>query len=130
MHVLLLFQTRKILQACDKNPTDSHELQYDPHNPFTICGATYKPLYRYFYYLLNFPETLKIHWQQNVCIGMAKVLKHTSKFSRGKPQEKCPLCQASYFPDYKGKLCQVCKVREVYFLSNWVLFRDQKYHEI
>ena len=41
------FQIRKILQACDKNPTDAHVLQYDEHNPFTICGASYKPLYRY-----------------------------------------------------------------------------------
>ena len=26
-----------------------------------------------------------------------------------KPQEKCPLCQASYVPDYKGKMCKVWK---------------------
>jgi len=39
-------QTRKILQACDKNPVDSHKLLYDEHNPFAICGATYKPIYR------------------------------------------------------------------------------------
>ncbi|XP_028409104.1 coatomer subunit alpha-like [Dendronephthya gigantea] len=70
-------QTRKILQACDKNPTDTHELQYDPQNPFTICGTTYKPLYR------------------------------------GKPQEKCPLCQAAYFPEFKGRVCGVCKVAEI-----------------
>lgn len=46
-YVTLLFpQTRKILQACDKNPTDSHKLQYDEHNPFAVCGASYKPIYR------------------------------------------------------------------------------------
>ena len=29
----------------------------------------------------------------------------------GKPcTEKCPLCQASYVPDHKGKVCKVCKV--------------------
>ncbi|XP_065906077.1 coatomer subunit alpha-like isoform X1 [Dysidea avara] len=39
-------QTRKILQACDKNLTDTHKLQYDEHNPFTVCASTYKPLYR------------------------------------------------------------------------------------
>ncbi|KAK2573204.1 Coatomer subunit alpha [Acropora cervicornis] len=39
-------QIRKILQACDKNPTDAHNLQYDQHNPFTICAVSYKPLYR------------------------------------------------------------------------------------
>lgn len=70
-------QTRKILQACDKNPVDTHSLQYDEHNPFTVCGVSYKPLYR------------------------------------GKPQEKCPLCQASFCPEYKGVVCTVCKVAEV-----------------
>ncbi|XP_032833195.1 coatomer subunit alpha [Petromyzon marinus] len=39
-------QTRKILSACEKTPTDSHQLNYDMHNPFDICAATYKPIYR------------------------------------------------------------------------------------
>ncbi|KAG8238041.1 hypothetical protein J437_LFUL017615 [Ladona fulva] len=39
-------QARKILQACDKNPTDEHQLLYDEHNPFALCGQTYKPVYR------------------------------------------------------------------------------------
>ncbi|XP_076308950.1 coatomer subunit alpha [Tachypleus tridentatus] len=39
-------QTRKILQACDKNPVDQHQLQYDEHNPFSICGQSYLPIYR------------------------------------------------------------------------------------
>ncbi|RUS90316.1 hypothetical protein EGW08_001914 [Elysia chlorotica] len=39
-------QTRKILAACEKNPTDSHELKYDQHNPFDICAASYVPIYR------------------------------------------------------------------------------------
>ena len=30
---------------------------------------------------------------------------------RGKPQEKCPLCNASYVPDLKGTVCKICKVR-------------------
>lgn len=29
---------------------------------------------------------------------------------RGKPQEKCPLCQTSYCPEFKGIVCDVCKV--------------------
>ena len=49
-YVMLLIpsdhQTRKILQACDKNSVDAHKLLYDEHNPFAICGATYKPIYR------------------------------------------------------------------------------------
>ncbi|KAJ8034907.1 Coatomer subunit alpha [Holothuria leucospilota] len=39
-------QTRKILQACEKNLTDAHKLQYDEHNPFDICAASYRPIYR------------------------------------------------------------------------------------
>merc|ERR1712154_343677 len=39
-------QTRKILQACDKNPTDEHKLEYDEHNPFDICAASFVPIYK------------------------------------------------------------------------------------
>ncbi|XP_077985035.1 coatomer subunit alpha-like isoform X2 [Glandiceps talaboti] len=39
-------QTRKVLQACEKNPTDAHKLNYDEHNPFDVCAASYKPIYR------------------------------------------------------------------------------------
>ena len=70
-------QTRKILQACDKTPIDEHKLNYDEHNPFAVCAATYKPIYR------------------------------------GKPEEKCPLCDTSYVPQSKGSLCKVCNVAQV-----------------
>ncbi|KAL8592535.1 hypothetical protein ACOMHN_030220 [Nucella lapillus] len=39
-------QTRKILVACEKNPTDEHELKYDQHNPFDVCAASFVPIYR------------------------------------------------------------------------------------
>ncbi|XP_055373966.1 coatomer subunit alpha [Condylostylus longicornis] len=39
-------QARKILQACEVNPTDEHELLYDEFNPFDICAISFKPLYR------------------------------------------------------------------------------------
>lgn len=39
-------QTRKILQACDKNPVDEQQLAYDEHNPFDICAASFVPIYR------------------------------------------------------------------------------------
>ncbi|XP_065175789.1 coatomer subunit alpha-like [Sycon ciliatum] len=32
---------------------------------------------------------------------------------RGKAQEKCPLCQAAYLPEHKGKVCTVCEVAEI-----------------
>jgi len=70
-------QTRKILQACDKNTTNAVKLQYDELNPFTICAISYTPLYR------------------------------------GKPCEKCPLCQATFKPEYAGQVCPVCKVSEI-----------------
>ena len=70
-------QTRKVLAACEKNPTDAVELQYDQHNPFDICAKSYIPIYR------------------------------------GKPVEKCPLCQACYLPEFKGSVCNICLVAEV-----------------
>lgn len=39
-------QTRKVLQACEKTPSDAHQLAYDAHNPFSVCAATYRPIYR------------------------------------------------------------------------------------
>ena len=39
-------QTRKILQACDKNPADEHKLDYDEFNPFDICASSFTPVYR------------------------------------------------------------------------------------
>lgn len=70
-------QARKILQACDSNLTDEFQLQYEEHNPFNLCAATYRPIYQ------------------------------------GKPEEKCPLCGASYVPQFKGCLCSVCEVAEI-----------------
>ncbi|KAK6623727.1 hypothetical protein RUM43_009580 [Polyplax serrata] len=32
---------------------------------------------------------------------------------RGKPEEKCPLCGASFFPQFKGSVCNVCTVAEI-----------------
>ena len=39
-------QTRKILQACDKNPVDEQPLNYDEMNPFSVCGRSFKPILR------------------------------------------------------------------------------------
>ncbi|ENN79199.1 hypothetical protein D910_09097 [Dendroctonus ponderosae] len=39
-------QARKILQACDSNPTDELQFQYDEHNPFNLCAYSYTPIYR------------------------------------------------------------------------------------
>ena len=34
------------LQACDKNPTDAHKLDYDEFNPFDVCAGSFVPIYR------------------------------------------------------------------------------------
>lgn len=39
-------QTRKILAACERTPTNAHEVRYDEYNPFDICAASYVPIYR------------------------------------------------------------------------------------
>lgn len=70
-------QARKLNQACDKNPVDEHKLQYDEHNPFTICAASYVPIYK------------------------------------GKPEEKCPFCGASFLPECKGQVCTICTVAQI-----------------
>ncbi|XP_045595486.1 coatomer subunit alpha isoform X1 [Procambarus clarkii] len=37
---------RKVVQACEKNPVDEMVVQYDEHNPFTVCAKSYVPIYR------------------------------------------------------------------------------------
>ena len=39
-------QTRKIVQACDKNLTNEHQINYDEHNPFDVCDASFVPIYK------------------------------------------------------------------------------------
>mmetsp|Transcript_18514 Transcript_18514/g.51859 ORF Transcript_18514/g.51859 Transcript_18514/m.51859 type:complete len:1226 (-) Transcript_18514:342-4019(-) len=39
-------KARQVLAACEKTPTDSLELDYDPRNPFDICTVTFTPIYR------------------------------------------------------------------------------------
>ncbi|UXI18026.1 Exocyst complex component 8 [Sarcoptes scabiei] len=39
-------QTRKVLQACEKTETDEYKLNYSEHNPFTVCAASFTPIYR------------------------------------------------------------------------------------
>lgn len=37
---------RKLLKVCDQNPVNASPVNYDEHNPFVICGASYKPIYK------------------------------------------------------------------------------------
>lgn len=70
-------QARKILQACANNLQDEFTINYDEHNPFTICAFSFTPIYR------------------------------------GKPEIKCPFCNACYHPKFKDVLCNVCEVAQI-----------------
>ncbi|KAI7840084.1 hypothetical protein COHA_006214 [Chlorella ohadii] len=39
-------QARQVLAACEKQPTDAEQLNYDARNPFDICSVTFTPIYR------------------------------------------------------------------------------------
>jgi coatomer protein complex subunit alpha (xenin) len=36
----------QVLQVGEKNPKDEMQLNYDPRNPFVVCGSTFTPIYR------------------------------------------------------------------------------------
>lgn len=42
----LASKSRKIMQACDKDPNNAVDLDYDSLNPFTISGDSFKPIYK------------------------------------------------------------------------------------
>jgi len=35
-----------LLQACEKSGEDTETLDYDQHNPFQICGRSFRPIYQ------------------------------------------------------------------------------------
>jgi len=39
-------QAKQVLQACERAPKDEVEVNYDPHNPFAVCSATFVPIYK------------------------------------------------------------------------------------
>jgi len=39
-------KSRKIMQACDKDPSNAKKLDYDPRNPFSVDGDELKPIYK------------------------------------------------------------------------------------
>lgn len=41
-------QAKKILRHCESNASNKVEMNYDAHNPFDICAASYTPIYKYF----------------------------------------------------------------------------------
>jgi len=61
-------QARQRITAADRNPTNAVTITYDPASDFTICAASYTPIYQ---------GTLSV---------------------------RCPYTDASFLPEYKGKL--------------------------
>ena len=41
-----IFIIIQVLAACEKNLSDEVALDYDQHNPFDLCAASYTPIYR------------------------------------------------------------------------------------
>jgi len=39
-------KARQVLQVGEKNSKDEMQLNYDPRNPFVVCGSTFTPIYR------------------------------------------------------------------------------------
>jgi coatomer protein complex subunit alpha (xenin) len=39
-------QARKLLQLCEKTPSDETKLSFDEHRPFIICSNSFSPIYR------------------------------------------------------------------------------------
>ncbi|KAJ3074096.1 hypothetical protein HDU98_012124 [Podochytrium sp. JEL0797] len=42
----MAMKARKLLAACENNQTDEIALDYNQHNPFVVCAASYAPIYR------------------------------------------------------------------------------------
>ncbi|KAJ3408073.1 hypothetical protein HDV05_005149 [Chytridiales sp. JEL 0842] len=67
-------KARKVLSLYERTATNEIELDYNQHNPFVTCAASYTAIYR------------------------------------GSPSVACPLCSASYKPEYSGQLCSICNL--------------------
>lgn len=118
-------QMRKILAACDKNPTDEHKLQYDQHNPFVLCAKSYQPIYRSVFLVMSRDLCRHVTWWVMLrgihkMINTWRVVTTITRTHivtnlkpprfRGKAVERCPLCSVNYMPEFKGQICSVCKV--------------------
>ncbi|CDY42637.1 BnaC01g00490D [Brassica napus] len=60
---------RQIVQAAERNMTDTTELNYDFRNPFVICGSTYVPIYRG-QKDVSCPYCTASHWRRRIWFGM------------------------------------------------------------
>ncbi|GAB4853851.1 hypothetical protein Ancab_018060 [Ancistrocladus abbreviatus] len=83
---------RQVLQAAERNMTDTAQLNYDFRNPFVVCGATYVPIYR---------------GQKDVSCPYC-----SSRFVPSQDGQMCNVCELSVVgADASGLLCSPCQVR-------------------
>ncbi|PWA95671.1 Coatomer alpha subunit [Artemisia annua] len=83
---------RQVLQAAERNMTDTAELNYDFRNPFVICGATYVPIY---------------HGQKKVLCPFC-----STNFLPSQEGKLCSVCDLSVVgSDASGLLCSPSQVR-------------------
>ncbi|BBN03852.1 coatomer subunit alpha [Marchantia polymorpha subsp. ruderalis] len=85
-------KARQVLQACERTPRDELQLNYDPRNPFVVCGQTYTPIYR---------------GSEDVSCPFC-----TSRFVPQVRGKICPVCDlATVGADASGLLCSPTQVR-------------------
>lgn len=83
---------RQVLQAAERNMKDSTQLNYDFRNPFTVCGATYIPIYR---------------GQKDVSCPYC-----TSRFVPAQVGQVCAVCDLAVIGvDASGLLCSASQIR-------------------
>lgn len=83
---------RQVLQAAEKNLTDSSKLNYDFRNPFVICGATHVPIY---------------HGQKKALCPYC-----SSNFLPSQEGKLCTVCDLSVIGmDASGLLCSPSQMR-------------------
>ncbi|GLJ44328.1 hypothetical protein SUGI_0928100 [Cryptomeria japonica] len=85
-------KARQVLKACEKQPQDATDLNYDFRNPFVICGATFTPIYR---------------GQKDVSCPYC-----TARFVPSIHGNLCPICELAVVgSDASGLLCSPAQIR-------------------
>lgn len=83
---------RQVLQAAERNMTDSSQLNYDFRNPFVVCGATYVPIYR---------------GQKDISCPFC-----SAKFVPSQEGQLCAVCDLAVIgSDASGLLCSPSQIR-------------------
>lgn len=88
-------QAKKVLQSCDKSPTNAVDMDYDAHNPFKVCAESFTPIYK------GTPSVRA----SSLSVSFVVFTLHI--------QEECPYCGAHYLPKFNGMVCNICQVAKV-----------------